>query len=107
MFPAFSKLRKIDPDTERPFKVPGNKLMIWLMTWIPVALLVITVIMSAVPLNGSAEEINGKGPVLIGTIVTLILGEICIRIAEKHGDKKARQEASSHLKGHPEHALEK
>jgi amino acid transporter len=107
MFPSFSKLRKIDPKAERPFKVPGNKFMISLMTWIPVTLLVVTVIMSAVPLNGSAEEINGKVPILIGTIITLILGEICIRIAEKHGDKKAHQEASSHIEGHSEHALEK
>ncbi len=88
MFPAFWKLRKDDPNTERPFKVPGNKLMINLMTWIPVTLLIITLIFTAIPLNGSASEINGKGPILIGSIITVIVGEICIAHAEKK-DKKS------------------
>lgn len=83
MFPAFWKLRKDDPNTERPFRVPGNKFMINLMTWIPVTLLIITLIFTAIPLNGSASEINGKGPILIGTIITVIIGEICIAHSEK------------------------
>ncbi|MFT9098813.1 APC family permease [Liquorilactobacillus sp.] len=95
MFPSFSKLRKIDPDTARPFRVPGNQLLIFLMTWIPVVLLVITTIMSAVPLNGTAEEINGKVPILIGTVITVILGEICIRFAERSGNKNSKNGQST------------
>ncbi|GAY72236.1 APC family permease [Lentilactobacillus curieae] len=84
MFPAFWKLRKDDAKTERPFKVPGNKFLINCMTWIPVALLVIALIFTAIPLNGSASEVNGKMPILIGTVVTMIIGEICIHYAERH-----------------------
>ncbi len=101
MFPAFWRLRKIDHQTVRPFKVPGNRFMINLMTWIPVILLVVTVIMSAVPLDGSAAEINGKVPILIGTILTILLGEICIR----HAEKVSAKESASRVTG--THALEK
>lgn len=83
MFPAFLKLRRIDPDRERPFKVPGSPLMLKLMTYIPVILLVITLIFSAVPLNGSAAELGEKIPILIGSVLAFIVGEICITKAAK------------------------
>jgi amino acid transporter len=88
MFPAFLKLRKVDPSRERPFKVPGGKIMIQLMTWVPEVLLLITVIFTVVPLNTSAAEISSKMPILIGVILTVIIGEIIVRIAEH--DKKTK-----------------
>ncbi|ANZ65538.1 amino acid:proton antiporter (plasmid) [Secundilactobacillus paracollinoides] len=81
MFPAFLKLRKMDPDRERPFKVPGNKFMIQLMTWVPEVLLVVTIIFTIIPLNGTHAEISSKMPILIGTIITLAVGEIVVRYA--------------------------
>lgn len=83
MFPAFLKLRMSDPEHERPFKVPGNKFMIQLMTWVPEVLLIATIIFTAVPLNGSKAEISTKMPILIGTIITVVVGEIVVRYAEK------------------------
>lgn len=90
MFPAFLKLRKIDPDRPRPFKVFGGKILLHLFTYIPVVLLVITLIFSAVPLNGSAAELNEKVPILIGAIAAFIIGEICIHMAGKQ--KKNRKD---------------
>lgn len=84
LFPAFWKLRKDDPDTPRPFKVTGGKTMINLMTWVPEVLLILTVIFSIFPMNSSAAEVSAKVPVLIGTIITLVVGEIVVRYAEKH-----------------------
>ncbi|MCH3921965.1 APC family permease [Limosilactobacillus sp.] len=81
MFPAFWKLRKIDPDHERPFKVPGGKVMINLFTWIPEILIILSVLLTILP-TGKAD-FNSKMPVLIGTIVALILGEIIVRVAQK------------------------
>ena len=43
IFPAFLKLRKIDK-TERPYKVPGGKFVINLVTWVPFVLLTLSVI---------------------------------------------------------------
>lgn len=83
MFPAFLKLRKIDPDHKRPFKVPGGKVIINLITWIPEVLLFVTVFLTAVPLNTSASELDSKLPILIGTIVTLVIGEIVVRVTTR------------------------
>ncbi|WP_129045601.1 APC family permease [Companilactobacillus metriopterae] len=88
MFPAFLKLRKKDPDTERPFKVPGNKLLINLYTYVPMVLLLITIFFTVVPLNGSHEEISTKLPIIIGIISTLVVGEIFISKAESKKEKK-------------------
>jgi len=84
MFPAFWELRRKDPHTERPFHVPGGSVMINLMTWVPEVLLILTIIFSVVPMNGSAAEISAKVPVLIGVIITIVIGEIVVRYAEHH-----------------------
>lgn len=93
MFPAFWKLRKDDPDAERPFKVPGGKVMVDLMTWVPEILLILTIIFSIFPMNSSAAEFSTKIPVLIGTIITLIVGEIVVRYAEKHNPDATKTES--------------
>lgn len=83
MFPAFWKLRKSDPDRERPFKVGGGNVMINLITWVPEVLLIITVLLTILPLSSDPAEISTKVPVLVGTILTLIIGEILVRYSEK------------------------
>ncbi|AEV95924.1 APC family permease [Pediococcus claussenii] len=83
MFPAFWKLRRDDPEHERPFKVPGNGLIINLMTWVPEILLISTIILTIVPMNGSKEEISTKMPILVGTLLTAAIGEVVVRFAER------------------------
>lgn len=90
MFPAFLKLRKTDPNQERPFKVPGGKVMIQLMTWVPEILLFITIIFTIVPLNTGKSEMGTKIPILIGVVITLAVGEIFVRVAE-HREKSLKQ----------------
>lgn len=98
MFPAFLKLRRIDPDRERPFKVPGGPILIGLMTYVPMVLLIVTLIFSAVPLNGSAAEMSEKIPILLGSILAVIIGEICINFARKHNN-----ETTNLVKGEKNH----
>ena len=99
MFPAFLKLRRIDPDRERPFKVPGGPILLKLMTYIPVILLVITLIFSAVPLNGSAAELNEKIPILLGSVLAFVVGEFCITRAANQGQLQEQlQEQESKVK---------
>lgn len=92
MFPAFLKLRKTDPDTPRPFKVPGPTWFLRILTYVPFTLLVLTLIFSVVPLDNSPEEISGKIPVLIGTILVALIGEIMI----KHAGKTLEKGVHSH-----------
>lgn len=89
MFPAFLKLRKIDPDRERPFKVKAEGFLLKIITYVPLVLLVASVIFTVVPLNLSAEEIKLKLPLLIGTVISVIAGEIIVHysLKQKKNDK--------------------
>jgi amino acid transporter len=78
VFPAFLKLRKIDPETERPFKVPGSPLFLKVLAGIPMILIVIALIFTAVPLRFDPESLAGILPITIGAVVFLVLGEIIV-----------------------------
>ncbi len=75
MFPAFLKLRRVDPQAPRVFRVPGGNGLLMVIAWLPVVLLVLAIVATIVPLNGSEEELS-KIPMLIGVIAFVIIGEI-------------------------------
>ncbi|MDR3039052.1 MAG: amino acid permease, partial [Candidatus Adiutrix sp.] len=76
LFPAFLKLRRSDPEAERPFMVSGGPVQLWLMVVFPVAFLIISIIFSCVPLSLDEEEIMGKAPSAAGVVITIVIGEI-------------------------------
>ena len=83
MFPAFLKLRRVDAAAPRVFKVPGGRGVLLVATWLPVVLLVLSIIATIVPLNGSEEEMS-KIPMLIGVIAFVLIGEI-VRVVSARG----------------------
>lgn len=85
LFPAFLKLRSADPNSHRVFKVPGGKWAIRIYAFLPVLMLALALIATAVPLNGSEEELS-KIPILIGVLVFVVLGEV-VRILSSRGRK--------------------
>lgn len=80
MFPGFLKLRKNDPDTERPFKVPGGKGLLTVMAYCPMILIIVSIIFTAVPLSFDAETLSATLPITIGAILFLVLGEVMIAV---------------------------
>ncbi len=78
IFPAFLKLRKVDADAERPFKVPGGPVMLKVMAYVPMALIAISVIFTGVPLSFDAETLAAVLPITIGAIVCILIGEVLI-----------------------------
>ena len=86
VFPAFLRLRKIDPDTPRPFRVPGGDGWLTVLAWVPMVLIVISILFTGVPLT--AEEVSEKAPILIGSLIFLALGEILIALrgGKKHAN---------------------
>ena len=81
LFPAFLKLRKIDK-TERAYKVPGNKFVLNLITWVPLILLVLGVIFT-VFIDFTMESIMANMPIIVGLIISFIIEEILVsRIKE-------------------------
>ncbi len=76
MFPAFLKLRRIDPDRERPFRVSGGPVLLKLMCYIPMILIIISLAFTVIPFNTSPEELGTKLPLCAGIVVSLIIQEI-------------------------------
>ncbi len=78
IFPAFLKLRREDPDTERPFRVPGNAGLLKVMAYVPMVLIIISVLFCAVPLAFDAETLAAVLPITVGAIICVAIGEILI-----------------------------
>ncbi|MEG0476734.1 MAG: APC family permease [Raoultibacter sp.] len=82
MFPAFLKLRKVDPDRARVFKFPfKGKLMIVALV-VPAVELVLAIVATIVPLSGN--EVADKLPMLIGVLAFVVLGEL-VRVFSARG----------------------
>ena len=88
MFPGFLLLRKNDPDTERPFRVPGGPVMLKIIAYVPVILLVVSLIFTAIPLSFDAETLSATLPITIGATLFIVIGEIMIMMREKNLLKK-------------------
>lgn len=80
VFPAFFKLRKIDPDTPRPFKVSGNDSFLRLLVILPMILIIISLIFTALPLAFDSETLDSKLPITIGSLIFIGIGELIIII---------------------------
>lgn len=79
MFPAFLKLRVEKADAERTFVVPGKGLGLKLMAYIPMVLIIVSIIFTAVPLSFDPETLAYTLPITIGAIIFIIIGEVVIR----------------------------
>ena len=82
MFPAFLKLRKIDPDVKRPYKVPGGKAFITIMSVI-CEIFILQAVVFFVYVPGEPMDWAYAAPVLIGVVLTVIVGEILIAVSKK------------------------
>ncbi|MDR3242179.1 MAG: APC family permease [Lactobacillaceae bacterium] len=94
VFPAFYKLRKSDPDRPRPFKVSGNDLVLRLMVIVPMILIIVSIILTAFPLEFDADSLKEQLPILIGAILFILFGEgiIIIKKIKKIGLEKENGE---------------
>ena len=88
MFPAFKKLRKSDPDTERPFKTPGSPFVISLIAYVPLVLLIVSAIFSMVyPLADGTWYFDTM--IVIGTAAAVLAGEIIVFTTRRKRKKTA------------------
>jgi amino acid transporter len=82
MFPAFLKLRKSDAKVVRPYKVPGGYTLATIIAVI-CELFIIQAIVFFVWVPGEPVDWAYALPILIGVVVTLIIGEILLVLAKK------------------------
>ena len=83
MFPAFLKLRGVDGETKRVYQVPGGRLTLLAAAWVPVVLILLAIVVTVMPLNGSEEEM-AKLPMLLTVVVLMVLGEV-VRVLAARG----------------------
>ena len=83
MFPAALQLRRHDGARERVFRAPFDGLLFDVILTIPAIELVLAIIATIVPLNGSEAEME-KMPMLIGVVALTALGEV-VRVVSKRG----------------------
>lgn len=87
IFPAFLKLRQTDPDAERPFKVSGGPVMLKVMAYVPMTLIIVSILFCAVPLSFDTETLEAVLPITIGTVICVIIGEVLTIAREKKKGK--------------------
>lgn len=79
IFPAFLKLRKIDGDRERPFKVKGSDWFLKILALSPMIVIIISLIFTAIPLSFDSATLEATLPITIGAIIFIIIGEFICR----------------------------
>ena len=78
VFPAFLKLRRTDAQTPRPFRVPGSPAMLRCIAYVPMALIMVSIIFTAVPLSFDEETLAAFLPITAGSLISVAVGEILI-----------------------------
>ncbi len=79
VFPAFLTLRRKFPDRERPFRVPGRSgFLKWLWPMCLWPLIILSIIFTAVPLSWDRETLTGVLPITVGSVLSVLLGEVLI-----------------------------
>lgn len=79
MFLAFVKMRVVDAEHERPFKIPGSLLVAKILAYTCFMVLSISIVLFIY-----TPEEGIQWPVLIGAMVMLLVGEVIIQFSEKH-----------------------
>lgn len=82
LFPAFLKLRHDDPQAVRPYRVPGGKPVAIILAVI-CELFIIQAVVLFVWVPGQPMDWAFAAPVLIGVLITLVVGEILISVSAK------------------------
>ena len=83
VFPAFLKLRREDAQTPRPFRVPGSSALLKCIAYVPMALILISIVFTAIPLSFDAETLASFLPITIGSLISVAIGEVLIALRAK------------------------
>ena len=84
VFPAFLALRQRFPDAERPFRVPGGDGFLKCLAYVPMALIALSIVFTAVPLSTDRETLATILPITVGSIISVLLGELLIAVRRRH-----------------------
>jgi amino acid transporter len=74
MFPAVWKLRRTEPDTERPYRVPGGKTGLWISVVLGEFFLLLAVVFFFVPPENTENVLRYELSLIIGITITVAVG---------------------------------
>ena len=77
MFLAFLKLRKVDKDAERTYKVPGNKVVITIFAIVPFVILILGILFTLFG-DFTIEYMQDYIPLYVGVALSFICEEILV-----------------------------
>lgn len=98
MMLAFLRLRKCDPSAERHYRVPGGKIMVYVITWVPVILLVMAAFFFVV--NPFDFNPMATFSILGGLVISVIVQEYFVYKSTTDWRKRAAiREAQDELLG--------
>jgi hypothetical protein len=82
LFASFLKLRLADPNTARPYRVPGGYPTAVLLT-VVCTLFILLAIGIIVIINANTSEIDWKqaGVIFFGVFLTVVVGEVLVLLA--------------------------
>lgn len=101
MFPSYLKLRISDPDTVRPFRVPGSMAVQWALSIVCFIVIAQAVVLFIFPdlITMSVDWVY-SAPVLIGVIATVLFGEYLLKLAVNKKNAAAEQESNNLTHSH-------
>jgi amino acid transporter len=82
LFPAFLKLRKTHPTAARPYKVPGGDTFAAVLA-VVCELFILQALIFFIWVPGEPIDWAYAAPVLIGVVLTIIVGEVLIAVSKK------------------------
>ena len=88
IFPAFLKLRRDDPERPRPYRSPGGPTMTKILAIVPMVLIVVSIVFTAVPLSFDSATLSAVLPITAGSVIFIVLGEIIISACRRRGGEK-------------------
>ncbi len=88
VFPAFLRLRRADSETPRPFKVPGGVWFLRIVAYLPMVLTIASILFTAVPLSFDRETLVATLPITIGSVISIVVGEVLIRMRRRDSARK-------------------
>ena len=74
MFPAVIKLRRIAPNAERPYRVPGGKIGLWISVVLGEFFLLLACIFFFVPPKNTEDIFRYELSLIVGVSVTVAAG---------------------------------
>ncbi len=94
VFPAFLKLRRTDPDTPRHFRVAGPAWFLRIVAYLPMTLTIVSIAFTALPLSFDRETLTAVLPITIGSVISVVVGEVLIALRQRAGNRRhAREDA--------------